>query len=130
MIKAFLNGFLCVLAGQSIASAKDHPATSQPATVVEVKAHDSYSPYMGSNPSDAPLQSPTYTYDVWLRSRCVTYEARYDSWSDQPDPMFIPNRVLEVRPQKHVLNVSGPGGTLTRMSILTHSVAAGCDQSR
>jgi hypothetical protein len=61
------------------------------------------SPYVGNNPTHVPLRASTYTYDVWLKTECATYVVRYESSSDQPLPMFAPNRRIEVNPQKHVL---------------------------
>ena len=118
-----LLGCLC---SANAANTKTQP-TYQSASVIKVEEEESYSPYVGGNPSDAPLQSPSHTYDVWLRLKCVTYVARYDSWSDQPDPMFAPNRVIEMSPQKHVLNASGPNGREFRMSIVTRSSDPLCD---
>jgi hypothetical protein len=101
--------------------------TYEHATVLKVQEEATQPADVGSNPSDAPLSSPTYSYKVWLRVDCVTYVARYDSWSDQPDPMFSPNRVIAVNTRKHDLRASGPGGRETRMSIITHSAIPGCD---
>ena len=118
-----LFGCLC---SRNAANSKTQP-TYQSATVIKVQEEDSHLPYIGGNPSDAPLQSSTHTYDVWLRLKCVTYVGRYDSWSDEPDPMFTPNRVIEISPQKHVLSASGGGGREFRMSIVKRSSDPLCD---
>jgi hypothetical protein len=118
-----LSGCLCTA---NAANTKTQP-TYQSATVIKVQEEDSHSPYIGGNPSDAPLQSATHTYDVWLRLKCVTYVGRYDSWSDQPDPMFTPERMIEISPQKHVLSARGPGGREFRMSIVRRSSDPLCD---
>jgi hypothetical protein len=111
-----LFGCLCTA---NAANTKTQP-TNQSATVIIVQEEDSHSPYIGEIPV-TPLQSPTHWYDVWLRLKCVTYGARYHCRSDPPDPMFAPNRVIEMSPQKHVLNASGPGGKEFRMSIVRRS---------
>jgi hypothetical protein len=58
---------------------------------------------------------------------CVTYVARYESWSDQPDPMCAPNRVIAVNIQKHARAVNSPGGSETKMSIVSRSTEAECN---
>jgi hypothetical protein len=120
--------FVCwVISLAALASASaSKPKTYQQATVLKVQEMDTQPTYVGSNPSDAPLSSPTYSYKVWLRVDCVTYVARYDSSSDQPDPMFSPNRVIAVNARKHDLRASGPGGRETRMSIVSHSAEPDC----
>jgi len=125
MKKVFFCG-IASLATLAFASAS-RPEAYQHATVLKIQEEDSQATYIESNPSDAPLRLPTYSYKVWLPMDCVTYVARYDSWSDQTDPMFTPNRVIAVSPQKHVLLASDPGGRETRMSILRYSAASGCD---
>ncbi len=120
--------FVCwVVSLAALASASaSKPQTYQQATVLKLQEVDTQPTYVGSNPSDAPLSSPTYSYKVWLRVDCVTYVARYDSWSDQPDPMFSPNRVIAVNARKHDLRASGPGGRETRMSIVSRVVQPDC----
>jgi hypothetical protein len=51
-------------------------------TVVAVQKHKVYSPDStigGSNPSDAPLTSRYYAYDVSVRVDCRTYVGRYET---------------------------------------------------
>ena len=117
----------CVVSLAALASASaSKPDTYRQATVLKVQEVDTQPTYVGSNPSDAPLSSPTYWYKVWLRVDCMTYVARYDSSSDQPDPTFSPNRVIAVNARKHDLRASGPGGRETRMSIVSRLVQPDC----
>jgi hypothetical protein len=99
---------IALLATWAFASAS-RSQTCQYATVLKIKEEDSQPTYIGSNPSDAPLRSPTYSYKAQLRMDCVTYVARYESWSDQPDPMCAPNRVIAVNIQKHARAVKSSG---------------------
>jgi uncharacterized protein involved in exopolysaccharide biosynthesis len=78
------NLMLLVLAsGVLLASA--HAATKQEyqsATVVSVESRETPSNYAGSNPSDAPLQSEVYSYDIGIRLGCTVYRTRYESAFD------------------------------------------------
>lgn len=56
----------------SMLLANAHAATKQEyrsATVVSVESRETPSIYAGSNPSDAPLQSEVYSYDIWHTAR-------------------------------------------------------------
>jgi hypothetical protein len=91
----------------------------QSATVVSVETHDtpSNSNYAGSNPSDAPLQSEVYSYDVGIRVGCTVYRTRYDSAFDYLPSVFAPNHPIEVSLRKRVIEVSLPGDRTVRMGI-------------
>jgi hypothetical protein len=84
-MKKVFDCWVVSLAALTSASASK-PQAYQQTTVLKVQEVDTRPTYVGSNPSDAPLSSPTYSYKVWLGVDCVTYVARYDSWSDQPGP--------------------------------------------
>jgi hypothetical protein len=51
----------------------------QPATVVSVQNRETPSNYAGSNPSDAPVQSEVYSYDIGIQVGCTIYRTHYDS---------------------------------------------------
>jgi len=113
------NLMLFVLAsGVLLASA--HAATKQEyqsATVVSVESHETPSNYAGSNPSDAPLQSEVYSYDIDIRMGCTVYRTRYDSAFDYLPSVFAANRPIEVNPHKRVMYVSLPRDREVRMAI-------------
>jgi hypothetical protein len=113
------NLMLFVLAsGVLLASA--HAATKQEyqsATVVSVESHETPSSYAGSNPSDAPLHSEVYSYDIGIRLGCTVYRTRYESAFDYLPSVFAANHPVEVKPQKHVMYVSLPGDREVRMAI-------------
>ena len=117
------NLMLFVLAsGVLLASA--HAAAKQEyqsATVVSVESHETPSNYAGSNPSDAPLQSEVYSYDIGIRLGCTVYRTRYDSAFDYLPSVFAPNHPIEVNAHKRVVYVSFPGDRTVRMAIGSRS---------
>jgi hypothetical protein len=113
---------LVFASGVLLASA--HAATKQEyqsATVVSVESHETPSNYAGSNPSDAPLQSEVYSYDIGIRLGCTVYRTRYESAFDYLPSVFAANHSVEVKPQKHVMYVSLPGDRAVRMAIGSRS---------
>jgi hypothetical protein len=109
---------LVLVSGALLASAQ--AATKQEyqsATVVSVESRETPSNYAGSNPSDAPLQSGVYSYDISIRLGCTVYRTRYDSAFDYPPSVFAPNHPIEVNLHKRVMYVSLPGDREVRMGI-------------
>jgi hypothetical protein len=109
---------LVLASGVLLASA--HAATKQEyqsATVVSVESHEIPSNYAGSNPSDAPLQSEVYSYDISIRLGCTVYRTRYESAFDYLPSIFAANHPVEVNPHNRVMYVSLPGDRAVRMAI-------------
>ena len=73
------------------------------ATIVRVREHQSEPShsYGGDNPSDAPLKSEIYVYEVAIRAGCDTYIARYASPYDYLPTALTKNRQMPVRVGKH-----------------------------
>jgi hypothetical protein len=121
------NGLsLCLfglLAVSCAANAKTDPA-QQSAIVMRVQKLDADSSFAGSNPTDAPLRSEVYQYDVWLKVDCTIYVGRYRSSFDQPPLVFAPERHMDLRVEKHVLYASVPGGGDAKLSVLRHGPAS------
>lgn len=92
----------------------------QPATVVSVANHETPSEYVG-NPSDAPLRSEVYSYDIGIQLNCTLYMVRYESGFDYLPSVFSPHQTVEVSLQKHVMNVNLPGSREVRLSIASRS---------
>jgi len=112
---------LCVLAfvaaaASGLAAAK---TGDQPATVVSVERHDNPSSfdYAGSNPSDGPLQSENYSYDIRIRVGSAVYRTRYDSVLDYLPAVFATNRPIQVNLMKHVAYVTLPDDRAVRMTV-------------
>ncbi len=86
------------------------------ATVVSVANHENPSVYVG-NPTDAPLQSEVYSYDIGIALNCAVYTVRYETGLDYLPSVFSPNQTVKVSLEKHVMNVNLPGAREVRLSI-------------
>ncbi|HLW88921.1 MAG TPA: hypothetical protein VKR57_10550 [Terriglobales bacterium] len=90
-------------------------------TVIEVQKHKVYSPEYtmgGSNPSDAPLTSRYYAYEISIRIDCQTYIGRYETPFNYLTSAFTPNRPVQVRLTKHVMYFDLPNDPDMRMGIV------------
>jgi hypothetical protein len=132
-----MKGFcvICVvmLVWVSAASAKEPASAKKSAyvagTVVQIQKNQPQSNYVGSSPSDAPLESNAFEYEVSVRVNCDTYIGRYQSEFDYLPAVFTPNRAVEVRLQKHVMYVDVPGDQEYRMGIISRPRAAAANCS-
>jgi len=100
-------------------------------TVVDVQKHKVYSPDYtmgGSNPSDAPLTSRYYAYDVSVRVDCKTYVGRYETPFNYLPSAFAPDQPIQLRLTKHVMYFDLPNNPDMRMGIVRRS--SGCGQNR
>lgn len=98
-------------------------------TVLSVDKEDVQSPeYMGgTNPSDAPLQSTYYAYNVSIHVGCATYVGRYETPFEYFPSAFSPNHPVDVRLTKHVMYFNVPGENDMKIPIVHHSNdASGC----
>lgn len=89
----------------------------QSAIVVSVDTHETPSNYAGDSPMDAPLQADIYSYDIGIRLDCTVYTVRYKSGLDYLPSVFSPNHAVDVRLQKHVMNVDLPGNHDVKLGI-------------
>jgi hypothetical protein len=91
-----------------------------PATVLQVEKHEIGSPVYtgGGNPSDTPLRSEYYAYEVSVRVNCGTYVARYETPFDYIPSAFAPGHTVPVRITKHVLYFSVPDYQEMKMGIV------------
>ncbi len=112
--------FVCTFpAINAFASLK--PTEYQSGTVVSVESHEAApSNYVGSNPSDAPMQSEVYSYDIGIRVGCTVYRTEYDSAIDYLPAVFTANHPIQVSLRKHVMNVNIPGYREVRMPVDGH----------
>jgi hypothetical protein len=108
---------LALLLGASLTGV--HASTKQPyqrATVVSVTHHETPSNYIG-DPTDAPLQSEVYSYDIGIQLNCTLYVVRYQTGLDYLPSVFSANQTVEVSPQKNVMYVVLPDGREVRLGI-------------
>ena len=89
-------------------------------TVVSVVNHETPNRDTG-NPTDAPLQSQVYSYDIGIQLDCTVYVVRYDTGLDYLPSVFSPHQTVEVNLQKHVMNVNLSGAREVRLSIGSRS---------
>jgi hypothetical protein len=94
----------------------------QQGRILSVRKSEVQSPAYGGgdNPSDAPLHSDYYVYDVAVRVNCGTYVGRYDSPYDYFPSAFVPEHRLPVRLTRHVLYFSLPNDREMQMNIVSH----------
>ena len=100
-------------------------------TVVHVQQHRVYSPdpmIGGSNPSDAPLTSRYYTYEVSVRVDCETYVGRYQTPFNYLPSVFTLNQPVQVRLTKHVMYFDLPNDPDLRMGIVRRKAECGSDR--
>jgi hypothetical protein len=78
----------------------------QPATITSVQRQAETEPAYsgGDNPSDAPLESQYYAYNVGVKTSCGTYVTRFESPYDYLPSAFSANRALPVRVGKNTMN--------------------------
>ena len=92
-----------------------------PATIEQVeKLQVVEPPYSGGdNPSDAPLQSVFYAYQVAVHTTCNTYVARYESPYDYFPEAFAASHEIPVQVEKGFVNFD-LGFRQMRMAIIRH----------
>jgi hypothetical protein len=108
-----------------------HPNPYVQGTVVYVQQHKVYSPDSmigGSNPSDAPLTSRYYAYEVSVRVDCKTYVGRYETPFNYLPSEFTSNQPILVRLTKHVMYFDLPNDPDMKMGIVRRR--SDCAQNR
>jgi hypothetical protein len=133
MKRYFYWVIVCLLAGGVAAPAAEASATPQsnrfqPATILSVHKQEVGEPAYtgGDNPSDAPLQSEVYAYDVALRTVCGTYVAHFESPYDFLPAAFAPDHQLPVRIGKYDVSFD-LGYREMRMNLVHRKADKGAD---
>ena len=89
-------------------------------TVVRVQRHETDQPFVGSNPSDAPLPPPeTYAYDVAIDVNCRMYVGRYENWYDYLPSALRANQKVDVRLTRGAMFVESPDQPQMRLEIVS-----------
>jgi hypothetical protein len=93
-------------------------------TVLSVQKEDVQSPQAmgGTNPTDAPLQSTYYAYNVSIHVGCATYVGRYETPFNYFPSAFSPNHSIAVRLTKHVMYFDVPGENEMKMAIVQRKI--------
>jgi hypothetical protein len=100
-------------------------------TVVGVESRQVESPVFtvgGSNPSDAPLASRYYVYEVSIRVGCETYVGRYETPFHYLPSAFAPAQRLEFRLTKRVMYFEIPYSDGIRMGIVRRHRECGANR--
>jgi hypothetical protein len=116
-----LIGLLAVIVPALNASKSPRlPAAYQPATVLSVQKHEVRSPAYtaGDSPSDAPLQTDYYVYEIALRVNCATYVGRYETQLNYLPSSFVTGHQVDVRVATHLLYFNLPDGQQMKMAIV------------
>ena len=97
------------------------PTPFQSATITAVQKQEVFEPPFsgGDNPSDAPLQSGFWAYQVAVHTACNTYVARYESPYDYLPDAFAANHQIPVQIEKHSVNFD-LGFRQMKMPIVQH----------
>jgi hypothetical protein len=84
-----------------------------------------------TTPTDAPLISRSYAYDISVKVDCDTYTGRYETAFQYLPRVFRANEPVEVRVTKHVLYLDIPNGPEVRTPIVrrTQTGGEGCRTS-
>ena len=122
------NLFICIVAFVVVvpalyAAESGHSNPYVQGTVVHVQQHKLYSPDSmigGSNPSDAPLTSRYYAYEVSVRVDCQTYVGRYETPFNYLPSEFTSDQPIQVRLTKHVMYFDLPYDPDLKMGIVRH----------
>jgi hypothetical protein len=119
IMKSILVLFAVLSAGLLVCAHADTKSRYQSATVVSVNTHDAPSTYIGT-PTDAPLQTEVYSYDIGIRLNCTVYTVRYDTGLDYLPSVFTPNQGIEVSLQKHSMSIAFPEERSVKLGIAGH----------
>lgn len=98
------------------------PAASNVRTgrLLSVEKHRVRSPETAGyyDPTDAPLRSQRYAYDVSVKVGCRTYLARYESPTDFLPTAFVPGNSMPLRLGKHSVYFEVPSEQPIKMGIV------------
>ena len=95
-------------------------------TIVNVEKKEVTSPNQCCyNPTDAPLQTRYFAYQVSVKVDCETYVGHYESPYDYLPSELTPNRPVEVRLAKHEMTFDLPGDREMKMPIVHREVDRG-----
>lgn len=109
-----------VLAIGTPAIAKDvDSVTYQQGTILKVARQKIASPNACcDDPTDRPLQTSYYAFEVTVRAGCTTYEGQYETALDFYPAAFTPGKTVQVRATKHDLYFEIPIGNGGRVPIV------------
>src|ERR1700722_19447082 len=124
------TSFMLFVLVSGLLSGRMHAAIKtgdQTATVISVESYESQSNsnYAGANPSDFPLQSVIYQYDIVTRVGSAIYRASYESVLDHLPSFIATNHSIQVNLKKHLMYVTVPDEGEVRLAVESHSSVQG-----
>ncbi len=131
MRKVLCMAALLFAGSMLVASDKPQQGNYVQGTVISVERQEVSSPgTCCSNPTDTPLQTQSYAFNVAVRVGCGTYVGEYDSPFDYLPAAFAPNHPIDVRLTKHILYFNVSGHPEMKMGIVQKKVdSASCTTS-
>ena len=119
ILMACAFSFLSIPQSLYASKVRDQTNSYQQGTILSVEKRNVQSPEYsgGNNPSDAPLQSEFYAYDILVRLDCGTYVAHYESPLDYLPSAFAANHTVHVRVTKHFMYFNLPFEGESKMAI-------------
>lgn len=125
---------LCVILSAAATAVRAYAAQENrgvvTGTVISVRKFREQSPHYtlgGSNPSDAPLTSRYYAFEVAIRVGCEVYVGRYQTPFDYLPSVFTAERVVSFRLNRHVMHFDLESNPDLRMGIVHRSQACGAN---
>ena len=128
---AVLVIFLMLMSAPGVFAARNRGQQSVQGTVVAVQKSKVYSPEYtmgGSNPSDAPLTSRYYSFEVSIQVGCETYVGRYETPLNYLPSSFTADRPVTLRLTKHVMYFDLPNDPDMRMGIVRRKSTCNADR--
>ena len=104
-----------------VCPASNTKAGYRTATIVNVVSFDDEPQMSGyENPTDAPLTTEVYGYDLGIRLDCTVYSLRYQSPIDYLPSVFAPEREVQAFVRKPFMYVAVPGQGDFKLAITGH----------
>jgi hypothetical protein len=123
-MKIFVNGMtraalmLAMFSTATFAMVRSADATQ--GTIVSVQKSTVVTPETNTgNPTDNPLQTQYYRYDISVKVGDGLYVGRYDSAFDDLSDSLAPDHVVSIRLQKGVMSLDSQGDSL-KTTIVSH----------
>jgi hypothetical protein len=126
------NSFTLLVLVSGLLLTSAHATTKpeyQTATVVSVESRAIPSPYVGGGPSDAPLLSEVYAYDIDIELGGTVYRTSYESALANLPSVLAANHSVEVSLKRHVICVELPGDESVRLAIESRTEVNGVSRT-
>jgi len=123
--------FMLVLPALNASPTHIKPSEYVRGTVVGIQEHRAQSPDFGtagSNPSDAPLTTRYYAYEVSIKVDCTTYTGRYETPFRYLPSAFTRGNPIQFRLTRHVMYFDLPNNPDLRFGIIHRGPACAANR--